>query len=86
VSNNEPYSESLFRTWKYRPDYPRRPFASKDQACEWDAEFVDWCNHQHKHSGTKFVTSEHRQNGQAVEISHHRGVVYEQARKLNPWR
>jgi transposase InsO family protein len=34
VSNNNPYSESLFRTVKYRPDYPSRPFASKDEACE----------------------------------------------------
>lgn len=33
VSNDNPYSESLFRTVKYRPDYPRRPLASKEQAC-----------------------------------------------------
>ena len=33
VSNDNPYSESLFRTVKYRPDYPSRPFASKDEAC-----------------------------------------------------
>ncbi len=42
VSNDNPYSESLFRTVKYRPDYPSRPFASKAQACEWVASFVDW--------------------------------------------
>ena len=41
VSNDNPYSESLFRTVKYRPDYPSRPFASKDEACEWVATFVD---------------------------------------------
>ena len=35
VSNDNPYSESLFRTLKYRPDYQSRPFASKDEACEW---------------------------------------------------
>jgi transposase InsO family protein len=34
VSNDNPYSESLFRTIKYRPDYPNRPFASKGGACE----------------------------------------------------
>ena len=33
VSNDNPYSESLFRTLKYRPDYPSRPFACKDEAC-----------------------------------------------------
>jgi len=42
VSNDNPYSESLFRTVRYRPDYPRKPFASKDQACQWVAGFVDW--------------------------------------------
>ena len=86
VSNDNPYSESLFRTVKYRPDYPRRPFASKDQACKWVAEFVDWYNHQHRHSGIKFVTPQQRHDGQAVEISRHRGVVYERARQLNPRR
>jgi len=45
VSNHYPYSESLFRTVKYRPDYPRKPFASKEQACEWVAAFVDWYSH-----------------------------------------
>ena len=34
VSNDNMYSESLFRTVKYRPDYHSRPFASKDEACE----------------------------------------------------
>ena len=56
VSNDNPYSESLFRTAKYRPDYPSRPFASKAEACEWVAAFVDWYNHRHRHSGMKFVT------------------------------
>jgi transposase InsO family protein len=41
VSNDNPYSESLFRTVKYRPDYPSRPFSSKAEACEWVAAFVD---------------------------------------------
>ena len=37
VSNDNPYSESLFRTVKFRPDYPSRPLASKAEACEWVA-------------------------------------------------
>jgi len=86
VSNDNPYSESLFRTVKYRPDYPRKPFASKEQACQWVAAFVDWYNHQHRHSGIKFVTPQQRHDGQAVEISRHRAVVYERARQLNPRR
>jgi hypothetical protein len=44
VSNDNPYSESLFRTAKYRPDYPSRPFASKEEACQWVASFADWYN------------------------------------------
>jgi transposase InsO family protein len=41
VSNDNPYSESLFRTAKYRPDYPGRPFTSKEAACQWVSSFVD---------------------------------------------
>ncbi|PSI00307.1 hypothetical protein [Synechococcus lacustris] len=43
VSNDNPYSESLFRTVKYRPNYPNRPFNSKEEACQWVSSFVDWC-------------------------------------------
>jgi transposase InsO family protein len=86
VSNDNPYSESLFRTVKYRPDYPRKPFSSKDQACQWVAAFVAWYNHQHRHSGIKFVTPQQRHGGRAVEICRHRAVVYEQARGRNPKR
>ncbi|MFQ6540281.1 MULTISPECIES: transposase [Aphanothece] len=44
VSNDNPYSESLFRTVKYSPDYPIRPFTSKAEACEWVMSFVEWYN------------------------------------------
>ncbi len=84
VSNDNPYSESLFRTAKYRPDYPRKPFTSKDEACQWVASFVDWYNHRHRHSGIKFVTPQQRHCGQAVEICRHRAVVYEDASQRNP--
>lgn len=40
VSNDNPYSEALFRTVKYRPGYPRRPFTDADEACAWVAAFV----------------------------------------------
>jgi putative transposase len=86
VSNDNPYSESLFRTAKYRPDYPRRPFASKEEACRWVASFVDWYNDRHRHSGIKFVTPQQRHSGQAVAICRHRAAVYEQARKRNSRR
>ena len=86
VSNDNPYSESLFRTAKYRPDYPRRPFASAEEACLWVASFVDWYNHRHRHSGIKFVTPHQRHSGQAAVISQRRTVVYEQARQRHPRR
>ena len=63
VSNDNPYSESLFRTFKYRPDYSSRPFASKYEASEWVASFVYWYNHRHRHSAIKFVTSHQRHSG-----------------------
>jgi hypothetical protein len=86
VSNDNPYSESLFRTAKYRPDYPRRPFASVEEACLWVATFVDWYNHRHRHSGIKFVTPHQRHCGDAMEICRHRAVVYEQTRLRHPRR
>jgi len=86
VSNDNPYSESLFRTLKYRPDYPSRPFACKDEACEWVAAFVDWYNHRHRHSGIKFVTPHQRHSGAAKAICQQRAEVYEAARRANPTR
>ena len=86
VSNDNPYSESLFRTLKYRPDYPSRPFASKDEACEWVALFVDWYNHRHHHSAIKFVTPHQRHSGAAKAICQQRAEVYEAARRANPTR
>jgi transposase InsO family protein len=86
VSNDNPYSESLFRTVKYRPDYPSRPFASKDDACQWVAAFVDWYNHRHRHSGIKFVTPHQRHTGAAKAICQQRAEVYEAACRANPTR
>jgi len=80
LSNDNPYSESLFRTPKYRPDYPSRPFASREEAGQWVSSFVDLYNHRHRHSGIKFVTPQQRHSAQAVEICRHRAVVYEQVR------
>ncbi len=41
-SNDYPFSESLFHTVKYLPDYPRRPFSGVEEACSWTLAFVDW--------------------------------------------
>jgi len=53
ISHVKTYSESLFRTVKYRPDYPSRTLARKYEAFEWLAEFIVWYNHRHHHRGIK---------------------------------
>ena len=86
VSNDNPYSESVFRTLNYRPDSPSRPFACKDETCEWVAAFVDWYNHRHRHSAIKLVTPHQRKSGSANAICKQRADVYEAAHRANPTR
>ena len=86
VSNDNPYSESLFRTAKYRPAYPRKPFASLEQACSWAAWFVGWYNIEHRHSAIKFVTPQQRHAGEDVEILARREALYRDAQTRNPNR
>ena len=50
VSNDNPFSESLFRTLKYRPAYASQSFANLTVARQWVADFVNWYNHEHRHS------------------------------------
>lgn len=86
VSDDNPFSEALFRTLKYRPEYPRRPFESIEAARAWVAGFVRWYNEQHLHSGISFVTPSDRHAGSDAEILESREAVYERARKQNPYR
>lgn len=86
VSNDNAYAESLFRTCKYRPNYPSKPFGSLDEARRWTLEFVQWYNHQHKHSGLKFVTPAQRHDGRDASILQHRKQVYEAAKQRHPER
>jgi len=86
VSNDNAYAESLFRTCKYRPDYPNKPFESLDAAQAWTHQFVRWYNHEHKHSGLKFVTPAQRHAGQAAAILAQRQQVYIDARNRHPQR
>jgi len=86
VSNDNPYSESLFRTLKYRPEYPEQPFISLQAARDWVQGFVDWYNHEHLHSAIHFVTPEQRHAGKDVTILAQRKQVYLNARSQNPSR
>ena len=86
VSDDNPYSEALFRTMKYRPEYPSRPFADIAAARLWVEAFVGWYNTEHLHSGIRFVTPEARHEGRDATILADRREVYEQARAANPER
>lgn len=86
VSNDNPFSESLFRTLKYCPDYPEKPFETLDEAREWVYEFEQWYNYKHRHSALKFITPHERHTGQAERISTHRHSVSQAARAEKPLR
>ena len=86
VSNDNPYSEALFRTLKYCPAYPSQPFESVEAVCTWVEAFVQWYNTVHLHSGIHFVTPAQRHAGEDIAILENRKKVYEQARKQNPGR
>lgn len=86
VSNDNPYSEALFRTAKYRPEFPRGCFASLDAAREWVTRFVCWYNTQHLHSAIRYVTPEDRHTGREEAILAARRKVYSRARARNPER
>lgn len=86
VSDDNPFAESLFRTAKYRPEYPDAPFDVLDDANRWADSFVDWYHHDHLHSGIGFVSPIDRHEGRAEAILANRRAVYEQARQRHPER
>ena len=86
VSNDNPYSESLFKTLKYRPRYPLNPFLDIAAARSWAAPLVQWYNHEHRHSAIRFVTPAQRHAGLDGAILRQRSAVYEIARAKNPLR
>lgn len=86
VSDDNPFPEALFRTLKYRPGYPDKPFVLIDDARRWVAAFVAWYNDEHQHSGIRFVTPSQRHAGHDKEILAHRAEVYRDARRRHPCR
>ena len=86
VSNDNPYSESLFRTLKYRPTWPTEGFSDLAAARAWVQRFVDWYNHEHRHSQIKYVTPVQRHNGEDADLLEQRHVVYQQAKAKRPER
>jgi len=86
VSNDNPYSESLFRTMKYRSEYPHRPFDDLIHARAWVAKFVYWYNEEHRHSAIRYVTPSQRHAGLDIAILAHRHDVQTAARQRRPDR
>ncbi|ABQ25739.1 Integrase, catalytic region [Geotalea uraniireducens Rf4] len=86
VSNDNPYSESLFKTLKYHPGLPEKPFDTLDEARHWVAGFQHWYNEEHQHSAIKFVTPGQRHRGDDKEILNKRALLYAMARAAMPER
>ena len=86
VSNDNAHAETLFRTAKYCPQWPNKPFETLGAARAWVQRFVDWYNQVHRHSGLNYVTPEQRHRGEADQLLENRKVVYAAARQRNPER
>lgn len=86
VSNDNPFSEALFRTLKYCPMWPSNGFRSLEEARLWVGKFVDWYNNTHRHSQIGFVTPAQKHRGEDAELMQNRRVIYEEAKQKHPER
>lgn len=86
VSDDNAYAESLFRTAKYRPEFPAKGFADLTAARAWAANFVRWYNVDHRHSGIRYVSPAQRHAGEDRAILAARHALYVQARAKTPAR
>jgi transposase InsO family protein len=86
VSNDNPYSEALFKTLKYHPGFPDKPFDTVGEARQWVAGFEHWYDEIHRHSGLKFVTPGQRHRGEDIAVLEQRAALYEVAKAQRPDR
>jgi putative transposase len=86
VSDDNAFAEALFRTVKYRPEFLSKGFADLDAARQWTVRFVQWYNHEHRHSGIRYVTPAQRHAGQDHRLLSVRHAVYQDARERHPRR
>jgi hypothetical protein len=84
VSNDNAHAESLFRTLKYHPSLPEKPFESLTEARIWTQSFVQWYNHEHLHCSLNHVTPSQKHAYQDIAILKRRKDLYEQAKAQNP--
>jgi len=85
VSNDNPYSESQFKTMKYRPEFPER-FGCYQDAHRFCTEFFPWYNHEHHHSGLGYLTPYEVHYGLAEKRREQRAGVLKEAFDKNPQR
>ena len=85
VSDDNPYSESWFKTVKYHPTYPGK-FETISAARIWFAEFINWYNTEHLYSGIGYVTPSSRHQGTAQAVYDKRNETYGKARAAHPER
>ena len=77
VSDDNAFAEALFRTAKYRPEFPLKEFADLHAARQWAGRFVHWYNHEHRHSGIRYVTPAQRHSGQDRGLLSARHALYQ---------
>jgi putative transposase len=85
VSDDNPYSESQFKTLKYRPEFPER-FGSAQDARAFCQVFFPWYNHEHHHSGIALLTPDMLHYGMAPMVIEQRQTVLDLAYARNPER
>ncbi len=85
VSDDNPYSESQFKTLKYRPDYPER-FGCAADARSWSRSFFGWYNHEHHHSALGLLTPADVHFGRAEQVREQRQQVLQMAYEAHPER
>lgn len=86
VSDDNAYAEALFRTAKYRPEFPARGFEDLEAARSWASGFVQWYNVEHRHSGIRYVSPAQRHAGEDHAILAARHALYANARARHPAR
>ena len=86
VSDDNPYSEALFRTLKHSPPYPKLPFVDAGGAARWVEQFVEWYNREHCHSRIRYVTPNERHLGTEHAVLAARHLLYVRARDAAPQR
>lgn len=86
VSDDNPYSEALFKTLKYHPGFPDKPFESLEEARQWVVGFEHWYNELHRHSALRFVTPGQRHRGEDIAVLEQRQALYETAKVEHPER